>query len=178
MTDVIEFDPVDRLAAGALGPPGRRTFLIQASRGQERVTVLVEKEQVALLAAWLLALLAEIDSDFPEDPGEVERSLSAPSPVEEPADPLFRARMMRVAFEPDRRLVVIELFEDAPEGEGDDVDFEHDDDLGWRVRLYATRSQVRSMAAAGAEAVASGRPICRLCLLPIDPEGHLCPSRN
>lgn len=188
MSDAIVFDPVDRIAAGALGEPGRRTFLIQAARGDDSVTVLVEKEQVAMLVARLFQLLRQVSEDYPEDPLEVERALSAPAGIQEPADPLFRARMMRLGFDPGRDLVVLELFEDVP-GELDDADDdaerlaswdpdEHGDELGWRARLYATRAQVRAMAARGAEAVAAGRPMCPLCMLPEDPGGHDCPARN
>jgi len=34
-----EFDEVDAFTVGAIGEPGRRTFLLQARRGGERVTV-------------------------------------------------------------------------------------------------------------------------------------------
>ena len=47
----IEFDPVDAIGAGAFGQPGERTFVIQARKGSAMLSVLVEKEQVALLAA-------------------------------------------------------------------------------------------------------------------------------
>ena len=33
MAEIIEFDPVDTLSAGAFGIPGDRTFLIQARKG-------------------------------------------------------------------------------------------------------------------------------------------------
>ena len=46
MTDFIEFDPVDDIAAGAFGRPGERTFVIQARKGSAVLSVLVEKEQV------------------------------------------------------------------------------------------------------------------------------------
>ena len=40
-----------RLGAGAVGEPGQRAFYIQARSESAQLTVLVEKEQVALLAA-------------------------------------------------------------------------------------------------------------------------------
>ena len=46
------------------------------------------------------------------------------------------------------------------------------------ARIYATRPQVRAMAAKGAEAVAAGRPLCPLCDMPMDPSGHRCPRWN
>ncbi len=66
MPDVIEFNPADSLAAGAIGELGHRVFLIQASANSQQITVVVEKEQVAMLAAEALALLDRIEADFPE----------------------------------------------------------------------------------------------------------------
>jgi len=51
MDNVIELDRVDALGAGAIGQPGERIFYIQADKADARLTVVVEKEQVALLAA-------------------------------------------------------------------------------------------------------------------------------
>lgn len=179
-SDWIEFDPVERISAGALGQPGQRRFLIQAGRGDATLTVLVEKEQVAMLSARLVQLLAALEDELPapdEDP-----SPSDVPPVQDLPE-LFRARMLRLGFDPSRDMVVLELFEDVPEGvetasdvdELEDADFE---DVGHVARLYATRAQMRLVAARGAEAVAAGRPNCRLCQLPMDPEGHDCPSKN
>ena len=46
----IVYDPPERCVAGAVGPPGQRTFFLQASEGTRRTTVSLEKEQVRLLA--------------------------------------------------------------------------------------------------------------------------------
>ena len=47
-----------------------------------------------------------------------------------------------------------------------------------RVRLWATREQMLALARHGAEVAARGRPRCRYCGNPMDPEGHLCPAMN
>jgi uncharacterized repeat protein (TIGR03847 family) len=39
-------------------------------------------------------------------------------------------------------------------------------------------AQMLAFAAKSLELVASGRPLCPVCGLPIDPEGHLCPRKN
>ena len=47
MGGIIEFDDPEWLAAGAVGEPGARTFLVQVeSEDGDRITVLVEKQQV------------------------------------------------------------------------------------------------------------------------------------
>ena len=182
MTDnVIELDRVDALGAGAIGNPGERVFNIQADNADARLTVVVEKEQVALLAAEAVAFLDRIGEEYPEEPGESSTLHPSAAQVTEPAVPLFRARMIGLGFEPDRRLVLLELRERA-EDEDDDEDaatgVEGLPEEGYVARIVATRAQVRAMAARGAEAVSGGRPLCQLCNFPMDPAGHICPRWN
>jgi uncharacterized repeat protein (TIGR03847 family) len=181
MADPIELDPVDSLGAGAIGEPGQRTFLIQAAKSHARLTVLVEKEQVALLASEAVAFLERIAEEFPEDPIEISPELRQAATVLEPAVPLFRARLIGLGFEPERELVLIELREHSDEDDDTDDDglLNGDDDDGFVARIYATRSQVRAMAARAVESVtAGGRPRCPLCEQPMDPQGHRCPRWN
>ena len=179
MSDVsIELEDVESLAAGAVGQPGQRAFYIQARTASAQLTVLVEKEQVALLASEALAFLDRIAEDFPEDRTR-EPSL-AHAGLQEPTVPLFRARLIGIGFDPERERVLIELREHGRDDDSeDDVDDEPDEQgEGYVARIYATRSQVRAMAARGAEAVAAGRPRCPLCEQPMDPSGHRCPRWN
>jgi uncharacterized repeat protein (TIGR03847 family) len=178
MPDPIELDSVDALGAGAVGEPGQRAFYIQARSESAQLTVLVEKEQVALLAAEAVAFLDRIADQYPED------LITLPDVVaelHEPTVPLFRARMIGLGFDPERELVLIELREHS-----DDDDEDEDDaappavepEEGYVARIYATRPQVRAMAAHGAGVVAEGRPLCELCSQPLDPSGHRCPRWN
>ena len=167
---VIELDGVDALGAGAIGEPGSRAFYIQADKRGSRLTVLVEKEQVALLAQEAVAFLDRVADDHPEPPAEGAVLHPSAANVTEPAVPLFRARMIGLGYEPDRGMVLLELRE---RGEDDD-----DPDDGYVARIFATRAQVRAMAARGSEAVAGGRPTCQLCEFPMDPDGHICPRWN
>jgi uncharacterized repeat protein (TIGR03847 family) len=172
--EIIELDDIDGLGTGAVGEPGQRAFYIQARTEQTQLTVLVEKEQVALLAAEAVAFLDKIADDYPELPFDIP---SAQSVLREPTVPLFRARLIGLGFDPERELVLIELRERADDDEPDDATVGEDDD-GYVARIYATRAQVRAMAARGAEAVAGGRPPCPLCEQPMDPSGHTCPRWN
>jgi uncharacterized repeat protein (TIGR03847 family) len=171
--EIIELEDVDGLGTGAVGEPGQRVFYIQARTEQTQLTVLVEKEQVALLAAEAVAFLDKIADDYPELPFDIP---SGQSVLREPTVPLFRARLIGLGFDPERELVLIELRERADDDE-EVVDVDEDDD-GYVARIYATRAQVRAMAARGIEAVAGGRPPCPLCEQPMDPSGHHCPRWN
>src|SRR3954464_8554944 len=166
MDNVIELDKVDALGAGAIGVPGERVFYIQADKADARLTVVVEKEQVALLAAEAIAFLDRIGLEYPEEAGEPSTLHPSAAQVTEPAVPLFRARMIGLGFEPDRQLVLLELGEKAEDDEDEDEPVVPDPGVeaeGYVARIFATRAQVRAMAARGAEAVAGGRPLCQLC---------------
>jgi len=81
--------------------------------------------------------------------------------------------------------VLIELRERSSDDDEDEqatapppTDAVDEETEGYVARIYATRPQVRAMAARGAEAVAAGRPPCPLCEMPMDPAGHRCPRWN
>jgi uncharacterized repeat protein (TIGR03847 family) len=175
--EIIELDDVDGLGAGAIGEPGQRAFYIQARTEHTQLTVLVEKEQVDLLATEAVAFLDRIADTYPELPFDLPVTQSA---LREPTVPLFRARLIGLGFDPERELVLLELRErsaDEDEDQDEEEEVEPDED-GYVARIYATRAQVRAMAARGAEAVAGGRPPCPLCEQPMDPSGHRCPRWN
>jgi uncharacterized repeat protein (TIGR03847 family) len=173
--EIIELDDVDGLGAGAIGEPGQRAFYIQARTEHTQLTVLVEKEQVDLLATEAVAFLDRIADTYPELPFDLPTTQSS---LREPTVPLFRARLIGLGFDPERELVLIELRERSEEEEDEQAVVEDDDEDGYVARIYATRAQVRAMAARGAEAVAGGRPPCPLCEQPMDPSGHRCPRWN
>jgi uncharacterized repeat protein (TIGR03847 family) len=176
--EIIELDDVDELGTGAVGEPGKRAFYIQARTPDAHLTVLVEKEQIALLATEAVAFLDKIADKFPELPFDVA---AAATQLREPTVPLFRARLIGLGFDPDRELVLLEFRENSPDDDDDDGaggDPDLGDEPGYVARVYATRAQVRALAARGAEAVGGGRPPCPLCDLPMDPAGHRCPRWN
>jgi uncharacterized repeat protein (TIGR03847 family) len=173
--EIIELDDVDGLGAGAIGEPGQRAFYIQARTEHTQLTVLVEKEQVDLLATEAVRFLDKIADTYPELPFDLPSTQSA---LREPTVPLFRARLIGLGFDPERELVLIELRERTADEDDEDDDDATDEEDGYVARIYATRAQVRAMAARGAEAVAGGRPPCPLCEQPMDPSGHRCPRWN
>jgi uncharacterized repeat protein (TIGR03847 family) len=196
----IELETVDSLGAGAVGDPGEREFFLQARTESAQLTVLVEKEQVALLATEAVAFLDRIAEDYPEGASDVPTPVVPQAGLREPTVPLFRARLIGLGFDPEREMVLIELRERSSEDEEDGealaspaeadpvpelpdpgtavADPTDEDEEGYVARIYATRGQVRAMAAKGAEAVAAGRPLCPLCDMPMDPAGHRCPRWN
>ena len=166
----MELEPVDRITTGAVGEPGERTFFIQARIGARLVTITVEKEQVELLASSILEILATVDEETGEGPGEDELQLEAP------VDALWRAGRLAVGYSEDRGLMMLELEEAVPEPEGEEAEEETPEPA--LLRLWATREQMLALSRQGAAVAARGRPRCQFCGNPMDPEGHMCAAMN
>ena len=105
---------VDLITTDAVGEPGMRTFYLQARAGGDLVTVVVEKEQVVLLAQLVLEILA----DLPVETG----AAANPPELEDPVDPLFRAGRLSIGYDPDEDRFLLEITEFEPEIEDEDED--------------------------------------------------------
>ncbi|MCB0114989.1 MAG: DUF3090 family protein [Caldilineaceae bacterium] len=165
-----DFDRVNNIVADAVGKPGQRTFFLQARQDRRTATLVMEKQQVAALAASILQLLEELEEKHPD---LTMSSLMAPERLEEPMDPAFRVGQMGLGYDENQDMMVLV----AQALVVDDEETISEDDVP-RARFYATREQMRALSEHALEAVASGRPDCPLCGRPIDPEGHFCPRTN
>lgn len=161
----------DVFTADYVGEPGERTFYLQAREASQKVTYLVEKQQVSLLAEKFRELLMMIDS---EDTIKNAPATRDPALVlEEPVESDVRIGTMGLAYEEDtdRVIVVLQPLSEAMEQENE----MEDEDA---VRLTLRRDQVRSFVLHALASAGEGRPVCQLCGLPMDPAGHICPASN
>jgi uncharacterized repeat protein (TIGR03847 family) len=182
----MDLGPVDRITADAIGEPGARVFYIQARAGVELVTVIVEKQQVQLLAASVLELLedvpgAELVTELGAGSGGAPVPGGSTMALEEPIDPRWRAGRLSIGFDQDRDLFLLEVEEFQP----DLADLEVDDPRSVvpetepeSIRIWASPAQMLALSRHGAEVAARGRPTCQFCGNPIDAEGHACPAMN
>lgn len=173
MSDV-DFQAPDSFVAGTRGEPGHRIFFLQARQGAELVTLRLEKQQVAALAEYLGGLLADLPP--------LEEPVPEPPDLMEPLVPEWVVGSLAVAYQErdDRMLIVAEELVPLPD-DADEADEEALERLAAgaaSARFLLTRAQVAAFIPQARRLVASGRPPCRLCGRPIDPEGHLCPRNN
>ena len=167
----MELGPVTRITADAVGEPGMRAFYLQAEASGEAVTVAVEKQQVQLLAASILELLADLELET--GPGPDEEAMG----LHDPVTPRWRAGKLSLGYDQDRELFQLEIEEFRPE-------IDEDDPASLLVgepesiTLLATREQMLALSRHGAAVSERGRPACQYCGNPIDPEGHACPAMN
>lgn len=159
----IELSDPDHLTADFVGEPGQRTFFLQAAEGGQVVSILVEKEQVSAIAEVLERLLAEVGASLPRV-WDVDAMR-----LHEPLTPRWRAGSIAVGLDPQLGRFVVEVTEFVAEDDPREPE---------QVRVWASEEQAKVLAAHAAWSVAQGRPTCRLCGLPIDAEGHLCPRSD
>ena len=158
MSESHDFDAVDRITVGTVGPTGQRTFFLQARQGSELLTLKLEKQQVAALAQYLGKLLADLDP--PE-------ALLDDLELEEPCEPDWVIGTLGLTYDEDADRVLL-VAEEAVE----------EDEEAAMARFVATREQVAAVATKGVRLVEAGRPPCPLCGYPLDPQGHTCPRTN
>lgn len=93
------FRTPDRFVAGTVGQPGNRTFYLQAVHDSRVVSVVLEKQQVAVLAERIGALLFEVNRRFgtpvPPEPTEIDDL----SPLIMPVDAEFRVGTMGLGWD-------------------------------------------------------------------------------
>jgi uncharacterized repeat protein (TIGR03847 family) len=168
-----EFTP-EIFTADYVGSPGRRTFYLQARAAAGSVSLLAEKQQVEALAEKLRELLVIVDGSDTISQSTAQRD---PALAMEPEEPQGRVGTIGLAYEEDddRVLVVVQPLRDDPEAD-EEADLDLDTEEGFRFVLR--RDQVRAFVLHSEAVVAEGRPLCQLCGLPMDPEGHACPASN
>lgn len=170
----VEMQP-EAFAADYTGQPGERTFFIQARGDTGIYTYLVEKQQVAILAEKLREVLMLLDQS-----DTVLSATPARNPelrLEAPIEPEWRVGTIGLSYEEDVDLVAVSL---RPVSEGEEVadETEIEAEEEFSVRYLLRREQVRDFVLHSIAVIGEGRPLCQLCGLPMDPNGHNCPASN
>ncbi len=152
----IELNPVDFITVGTIGPKGQRVFYLQAAKGEQLVSLTIEKEQAWALSEAIRELIDDLDTRYPEEiptSGAIKPDLD----LREPIDPLFRVAQMGLGYDEDRNLIVLV----AQELVAADAEEETEDPEAVEpgiVRMWSTRGQMRALSEQCQQTVQSGRP--------------------
>ncbi len=164
MPQHIELNPVSHLTVATVGKPGQRTFYLQGSKGNDVVSVVIEKFQASTLADSFEKLIAVLRREHPEIQDALSRSANFDLRLREPVEALFR-----VGYNEDVQKVVLVAYELVDEEEAEEAS---------AVSFWATPEHILALIEHTRHVVKAGRPICGNCGQPIDPEGHWCAQRN
>jgi len=170
------FRTPDRFVAGTVGEPGDRVFYLQAVHESRIVSVLLEKQQVQILADRMGLLLEEVHRRFgtalPDEP-TVDTS-----PLATPVEAEFRVGTMGLGWDADAEAVVVELLAVTDTELDESVVLDDTEEGPDAVRVFLTPVQAREFAARTDMVIAAGRASCPLCGEPIGADGHICIRTN
>ncbi len=173
MTESFEFRETEHFTAGALGNPGDRTFFLQAGESGKQVSVKIEKQQVAALAAFLKSVMDDLPSPTLEP---------SPVPLIEPALPEWVVGQIAVGVDEAESRVVLMVeevsFVDEDTAEAAELlGIEPEVDTA-SLRVHLTVDQAASFIATSEALMSKSRPPCRLCGDAPDSPDHACPRLN
>lgn len=180
-TIVYGFDWPDRVVVGTLGEPGARTFYLQARAGARVTSIVLEKEQSALLSEKIEEILDELMASEGNPfsvPAMTPLELVDNDPLEQPVEPEFRTGNMTLGWDPVTAQLVIEAYP-LMEADEDPSSVPTAESATTPLAVLRVRIPVgaaRAFAKRTIEVVGAGRPICPLCGAPMDPGGHSCPT--
>jgi uncharacterized repeat protein (TIGR03847 family) len=159
----IDFDVARGIDAQSFGQPGQRTFRLRIVGGAgQSASLWMEKEQMQAMSMALKQMLSQLEYD--QEPPDAD---AGEFPVVPDHD--FRVGRMGMGFNAADRTVVVYAFE---LGVADD----DEDDPTLRVRL--SQEQCASLGVQLDDIIAGGRPVCPLCSLPVEQNGHACVRSN
>ena len=172
------FRTPDRFVAGTVGEPGDRSFYLQEVHGTRVVSVVLEKQQVVVLAERINALLVEVNRRFgtplPPEGADVEDL----SPLITPVDAEFRVGTMGLGWDSEAQTVVVELLAVTDIEFDASVVLDDSEEGPDAVRVFLTPESARDFATRSQRVISAGRPPCPLCDEPLDAEGHICVRTN
>ncbi len=174
------FRQPDRFVAGTVGEPGDRSFYLQAEESSRTISVLLEKQQVSVLAERITALLGEVGKRFGEDAESVTPTevASDSDPLSVPLEEEFRVGTMGLGWDADSSSIVVELLAVTEEEVDESVVLDDTEEGPDALRVFLSPSAAKAFADRAERVVSAGRPPCPLCAEPLDPEGHVCVRLN
>jgi uncharacterized repeat protein (TIGR03847 family) len=160
-TPANDFGRATSIDAEAVGQPGQRRFRVLVGSGSRAASIWMEKQQLAGIGEWFEEQSQRLDREQPgTEPGE------EPGPISAIYDLEFTAGQIGLGYLEDERLFALQCFDLQQSGQTP------------TFRCLVSRGQARVLSAKIASVVAAGRPICPLCAMPMEPEGHHCPRSN
>ena len=158
-----ELPEVDGFTVGTVGPKGQRVFYLQATAGETIVSLKLEKQQVAAMAAYLGELLADLP--------EVDAAAIADAPdLTTPVEPLWVVGALGAAYDPGSERVILMA---------EEVSEDDDEEPASVATFRLTPGQTSAFIERAEVVVGEGRPPCPFCARPLDHgEGGFCPCWN
>ena len=167
MPQHIEINPAQHLTIGTVGLPGERVFYLQGGRGEEHVSLILEKMQAVAIVESLEQLFKELQKRLPSMEQRFQEEVVLDMRLRQPIEPIFRVGNLGVGYNGELELVVLVAYEMVEESAEPNL-----------VSFWVPPHHAKYFVEHTRQVIKGGRPICGNCGQPIDAEGHFCPHRN
>lgn len=162
-----EFNEPPLLSAIAMGMPGKRTFFLVIGEEQDWVRVWLEKEHLEALGLAIEQFL----TNLPEENLNFQRNAQQTTLPDTVSSKLPSAELeieqITLGLDEDKAVISFIVHAVGPQ-KIDQAELE----------CKVTLAQLEELGEKAGKICAAGRPRCKLCGRPIDPEGHICPKGN
>jgi uncharacterized repeat protein (TIGR03847 family) len=159
------YGEVNLLSPVAVGTPGKRTFFLAVSREENWLRIWLEKQDLQALALGIRQLLISLPKDvlfsYP-NVGTSATQMSAGLPEAE-----YDLFELELSWQDNQVILNITVEVSGHRKQGQSA-----------LHLKPTVAKLKQFGEEAEQICAAGRPTCPLCGGPIDPTGHICPSRN
>lgn len=176
---VHRFDPPTRCVVGTVGAPGERTFFLQVQDAERIMSVILEKDQVRILAERIKDILDQV---APVRPNSTAAHPVDDAPLTQPILADFRIGILGLAWDDVENRIVIEAGSRVVEveeiGEMPELELEEDDNTNEMLDIRLTVELARGFVERSLRVVKAGRLPCPFCGNLLDPDGHICPRAN
>lgn len=160
-----DFGRAELLEPEAIGEPGERVFRLRVMSGTENASLWLEKEQLAALTLAMRQLLEQADEE--DEASEKPETVAPNRPFPTEAEIDFKLGRLGIGYDERRRMVTIFAY-------AMDVDEDAPPTFACQVSL----DQCVAFAERAESTINAGRPICILCGVAIENDGHKCLRRN
>ena len=162
----INWEHTDSFTAGTVGPQGRRVFFLQASFGNQVLSLKVEKQQISGLADFLTNMLNDLP---PADESEMLNNATSETEFVDPGEHDWVIGSLGVTYEQSEDQLIL-IAEELIRDENSEPA---------QARLPLSRLQVEHFVQTAQELISSGRPPCPYCGSPLEPDAAgWCPCFN
>lgn len=173
---VHSFDPPTRCVVGTVGGPGERTFFLQVQDADRIISVILEKDQVRILAERMNDILDQVAPDT------VASTPIDDAPLAQPILAEFRIGVLGLAWDDEDNRIVIEAGSRVVElGDVEDLlalESNEEEETNEMLDIRLTVDMARDFVERSLRVVKAGRHPCPFCGNLLDPTGHICPRAN
>ena len=152
----IDLNPVDFITVGTVGPKGQRVFHLQAGKGDQIISLIIEKEQAWALSEAIRELVEDLEERYPTDDSADTTTLNME--LRDPLEPLFRVAQMGLGYDEDRSMVVLVAQELVATETEEEEEADPEAAQPGIVRMWCSRSQMRALSSHATATVQAGRP--------------------